>query len=45
MELYQASPENHKSVMICEVIRADGSEPPPLFIIVLGEKIMEAWIA
>jgi hypothetical protein len=34
MELYKASPENRKSVTICEAIRADGSELPPPFIIV-----------
>ena len=45
MELYQASPENRKSVTICEAIRADGTEPPPPFIIVPGEKVMEAWVA
>jgi hypothetical protein len=44
MELYKASLENRKSVMICEVIRADRSEPPPLYIIVPGEKVMEAWV-
>jgi hypothetical protein len=42
MELYKASPENRKSVIICEAIRADGSESPPLYIIVPGEKVMEA---
>jgi hypothetical protein len=44
MELYKASPENYKSIIICEAIRADGSKPPPLFIIVLGVKVMEAWV-
>jgi hypothetical protein len=32
-ELYTASPENRKSVMIIKTIQADGREPPPLFII------------
>jgi hypothetical protein len=45
MEMYKASPENRKSVTVCEAIRADGSDPPPPFIIVPGIKIMEAWIA
>jgi hypothetical protein len=45
MEMYKASPENRKSITICEVIRANGSEPPPPFIIVLSIKVMEAWIA
>ncbi len=40
---YTASPENRKSVIICEAIRADGSDPP--FVIVPGQKIMENWIA
>jgi hypothetical protein len=44
MELYQVNLENRKSVTICEAIRADGSEPPLPFIIVPGEKVMEAWI-
>jgi hypothetical protein len=44
MELYKVSPENRKSVTVCEVIRVDGSEPPPPFIIVPGQKTMEAWI-
>ena len=35
MELCEASPENRKSVTICEAIYADGS----------GEKVIEAWIA
>jgi hypothetical protein len=44
MELYKVSPENRKSIMICEVIRVNGSESPPPYIIVPGEKIMEAWV-
>jgi hypothetical protein len=44
MEFYKVSPENRKSVMVCEAIRVDGSEPPSLFIIIPGEKVMEAWI-
>jgi hypothetical protein len=42
IELYKASPENHKSIMICEAIRVDGSEPPPPYIIVLDKKIIKA---
>jgi hypothetical protein len=44
MELYKVSLENRKSITIYEVIRADGSKPPPLYIIVPGEKVMEAWV-
>jgi hypothetical protein len=44
IELYKASLENRKSVMICEAIRVNGSEPPFLYIIVLSEKVMEAWV-
>jgi hypothetical protein len=44
MELYKASPENRKSVTICEVIRADKSEPPSPYIIIPGEKVIEAWV-
>jgi len=43
-EMYKASPENRKSVTICKAICADGSPPPPPFIIVPGIKIMETWI-
>jgi hypothetical protein len=42
-EIYTASSENRKSITICEAIRADGSEPPPPFIIVPGQKIMDNW--
>jgi hypothetical protein len=45
MEFYKASPENRKSVTVYEAIRANGSEPPPPFIIVPGQKVIEAWIA
>jgi hypothetical protein len=41
MELYKASFENRKSITIYEAIRVDKSEPPPLYIIVPGEKIIE----
>jgi hypothetical protein len=44
MELYKASLENCKSVMICEAIRADRSKPSFLYIIVPGEKVIEAWV-
>jgi len=43
-EMYTASPENRRSVTIVEAIRADGSNPPPPFIIVPGQKIMENWV-
>lgn len=43
-ELYTASPENRKSIMIIETICADGSLPPPPVVICPGEKIMESWI-
>ncbi|RPA94213.1 hypothetical protein L873DRAFT_1939923 [Choiromyces venosus 120613-1] len=43
-ELYTASPENQKSLMIIEAICADGTPPPPPVIICPGEKIMESWI-
>jgi hypothetical protein len=33
-EMYTASPKNRKSVTIYEAIWADGSNPPPPFIIV-----------
>ena len=35
-EMYIASPENRKSVTVIEAIRADGSDPPPPFIIIPG---------
>jgi hypothetical protein len=41
IELYKASLENHKSIMIYEVIRVDKSEPPFLYIIVLDKKIIK----
>jgi hypothetical protein len=44
IELYKASLENRKSVTIYKVIHANGSKPPPLYIIVPGEKVMEAWV-
>jgi hypothetical protein len=44
MELYKASPENRKSITIYKAIRVNGNEPPPPFIIVLGIKVMEAWV-
>jgi hypothetical protein len=40
-ELYTLSPENRKSVTIIELIIADGREPPPLFVIAPGQKIMD----
>jgi hypothetical protein len=43
-EMYTASPKNRRSVTIVEAIRADGSDPPPPFIIVPGQKIMENWV-
>jgi hypothetical protein len=44
IELYKASLENRKSVMICEAIRANGNEPPFPYIIVPGEKVIKAWV-
>jgi hypothetical protein len=44
LEMYKASPENRKSVIICKAIYADGSPPPPLFIIIPRIKIIETWI-
>jgi len=44
-EIYTASPENRKSITIIETIIADRKEPPPLFIITPGKKIMDNWIA
>jgi hypothetical protein len=44
MELYKTSLENRKFVTVCEVIHVNKSEPPPLFIIILSQKIIEAWI-
>jgi S-adenosylmethionine:tRNA-ribosyltransferase-isomerase (queuine synthetase) len=41
MELYKVSLENHKSIMICEAIRANGSKPPPPYIIIPDKKIIE----
>jgi len=43
-EMYTASPENRRSVTIVEAIRADRSNPPPPFIIIPGQKIMENWV-
>jgi len=40
-EIYIASPENRRSMTIVKAIRADGSDPPPPFIIIPGQKIME----
>ncbi|PMD17929.1 hypothetical protein NA56DRAFT_578193, partial [Hyaloscypha hepaticicola] len=45
MEFYKASLENRKSITVCEAIRANGSEPPPPFVIVPGQKVIKAWIA
>jgi hypothetical protein len=42
MELYKASLENYKSVIIYKAIRVDRSKPPPLYIIVPGKKVIEA---
>jgi hypothetical protein len=43
-EIYTSSPENRKSVTVIEAIRTDGSNPPPPFIIIPGQRIMENWI-
>ncbi len=42
IELYKASPENRKSIIIYKAIRADGSKPPLLFIIIPGKKVIKA---
>jgi hypothetical protein len=42
MELYKVSLKNHKSITIYEVIHVDENKPPPLYIIIPGEKIIEA---
>ena len=42
-ELYVGSPENRKSLTICETIRADGKYLPA-FIIAPGIKIMDSWV-
>jgi hypothetical protein len=44
MEIYKASPENRKLITIYEVICANGSEPPPPFIIIPSIKVIKAWI-
>jgi hypothetical protein len=44
IEMYKASLENRKSVTVYEAIHANGSEPPPPFIIIPSIKIIEAWI-
>ena len=44
MELYKASLENRKSITIYETIHANKSKPPPLYIIVPGKKVIEAWV-
>jgi hypothetical protein len=40
-EIYTLSPKNRKSVTVIKAIRADSSDPPLPFIIVLGQRIME----
>ena len=44
-ELYTASPENRKLVMIIETIYANRREPLPLFVITPGKKIMDNWVS
>jgi hypothetical protein len=44
-ELYTASPKNRKSVTIIETVIANKREPLPLFVIALGQKIMDSWIS
>jgi hypothetical protein len=44
-ELYIASPENRKSVMVIKTIIANGREPLPPFIIAPRKKIMDNWIS
>ena len=40
-ELYMASPENRKLVIIIETIYANSHKPLPLFIIASGKKIID----
>jgi hypothetical protein len=40
-ELYMASPENHKLVIIIKTIYVNRHEPLPLFIITPGKKIID----
>ena len=44
-ELCTSSPENRKSVAVIDTIIVDRIEPPPPFIIALGQKIIDNWIA
>jgi len=44
-ELYMASPENRKLVIIIETIYIDGHKPLPLFVITPGKKIMDNWVS
>jgi hypothetical protein len=43
-ELYIASPENRKSIIIIETIHINRREPFPLFVIALKQKIIDNWI-
>jgi hypothetical protein len=42
---YTSSLENCKPLTIIETIKADGSKPLPLFIILPSSQIMENWLA
>ncbi|EKD14288.1 multidrug resistance protein fnx1 [Drepanopeziza brunnea f. sp. 'multigermtubi' MB_m1] len=43
-EMYTSSPNNRKSIIIIEIIRADGKKTLPLYIITPSKKIIENWI-
>jgi hypothetical protein len=44
-ELYTASPENRKSVIIIETIYTDSCKPLPPFVIAPGKKIIDNWVS
>jgi hypothetical protein len=44
-ELYIASPENRKSIIIIETIYINRREPLPPFVIALRQKIIDNWIS
>jgi hypothetical protein len=43
-ELYTASPENRKLVIIIETIHIDSHKPLPPFVIAPGKKIIDNWV-
>ena len=44
IELYIASPENKKFVIVVETIIVDGRKPLPLFVIAPKKQIIDNWI-